>query len=416
MRYALVVLLLGLLLAGTTGAAGPAAAPSADAADETVRQILVLLQRPPEHLRAGSHYAGAYGDAAARSARRRVAARLAREHGLELSDDWPVAALGVDCYVMRLPRERQAERAALVQALGRDPRVAWAQPMHLYLAQGHDDPLFAVQPAAAEWHLATLHQHATGRGVRVAVVDSGVEGGHPDLDGQLEASENFVAGRVATAERHGTEVAGIIAARAGNAAGIVGVAPGARLLALRACWQDAAATARCDSLSLARALDHAIAQRVEVINLSLSGPPDRLLAGLLDVARRHGIGIVAAVDPGSPDGGFPASHPGVIAIADEGAAAAPPGALFAPGRDVPTTGPASRWYLVGGSSYAAAHVSGLLALLRETAGADTGPTPGSRIVRSPMGIIDACATVLRGGEACGCACAPVRAAVPPAVR
>lgn len=380
------------------------------------RQILVLLQMPPDHFRPGNNYFGGYGDGVGRSGRRRVAAQLAQEHGLALANDWPVAALGVDCYVMNVPSERAGERDALVMTLGRDPRVAWAQAMNVYRAQGHDDPLYAVQPAATEWHLAALHELATGREVRIAVVDSGIEQAHPDLEGQVELSENFVAGRPLGAERHGTEVAGIIAARADNRLGIVGVAPNAHLLALRACWQESANTTLCTSLSLARALDFAIAHKVQVINLSLGGPPDRLLAGLLDTARQRGIVVVAAVDRALPGGGFPASYPGVIAVADEGGGPGAAGVLLAPGRDVPTTGPPSRWYLVSGSSYAAAHVSGLLALVLEVNGGAAPPPTATAIARLSTGAVDACSTLARDHDPCACSCAATRAAAPLAAR
>ena len=77
--------------------------------------------------------------------------------------------------------------------------------------------------------------------------------------GQVALKENFVDGRRELPEEHGTAVAGIIAARADNGVGIVGVAPNARLLALRACWQESSQATVCTSLSLAMALHFAIA-------------------------------------------------------------------------------------------------------------------------------------------------------------
>ncbi len=397
-------------LAGDAASAAPA---------DPRAQILVLLQMPPQHFHPGSDYAGDYGAGAGHAARRRIAAQLARKHGLVLTDDWPVTSIGVDCYVLTLPAARRGDRNVVVQALAQDPRVAWAEPMNLYRAQGHDDPLYAVQPAATAWHLSALHALATGRQVRIALIDSGVEVTHPDLVGQIEASRNFIATRPLVAERHGTEVAGIIAARADNHQGIVGIAPDARLLALRACWQDAAAVTLCNSLSLARALDFAIAEDVQVINLSLSGPPDLLLGRLLDAARARGIGLVAAADRSLPDGGFPASHPGVIAVADDAPGGAAAGVLLAPGRDVPTTGPPSRWYLVSGSSYAAAHVSGLLALVVELDRAH-GHRPASvslqAVKRDATGAVDACGTLSIDRDVCPCACADLQAAAPLGLR
>jgi subtilisin family serine protease len=380
------------------------------------QQVLVLLRLPPEHFRPNADYGGGYGDELGRSARRRIASRLAQAHGLTLVNDWAMPLAGVDCYIMSVPTGQSAEQAAGL--LSREPGVAWSEPVRLYQAQSgqvqggsakHDDPLFPVQPAALEWRLAELHEIATGRNVRVAVIDSMIERTHPDLIGQIELSENFVPERSEAPERHGTGVAGVIAARGGNGVGIIGVAPHARLLALRACWQESAADASatiCDSLSLAKALHFAIAHDAQVINLSLSGPPDPLLSRLLDVALTRGVTVVGAFDRKLPGGGFPASHAGVVAVVDEAPGAPIPGVFSAPGRDVPTTQPGGRWFLVNGSSYAAAHVSGLFALLREKAPSRRGAS--ALVAAQPGGVIDTCATLLRALGPCECGCARPR--------
>jgi hypothetical protein len=376
-----------LVLAGFIGTA-QAAAPAND--DDAAHQVLVMLQLPPAHFRPDSSYAGGYGDGMGRTARRGVAQQIAREHGLTLVSAWPMPVLGVDCYVLDVPRSEAPERIA--QALEHDRRIAWAQPMHVYEAQArHTDPLYASQPAAGAWRLADLHTVATGRNVRVAVVDSGVDTSHPDLAGQVARNENFVAGSPPAAERHGTAVAGIIAARSDDGVGIAGVAPGARLLALRACRETSTDATLCTSLSLAQALHFAIGDDAQVINLSLSGPDDRLLGALIDAALARRINVVAAVDPKRADGGFPASHPGVLAVGD--ALPLPPHALLAPGRDVPASVPGARWEVLTGSSYASAHVAGLVAMLRELGTA--GPAVAAALVRAPDGGIDTCATLLR---------------------
>jgi len=139
----------------------------------------------------------------------------------------------------------------------------------------------------------------------------------------------------------------------------------------------------------------------------VSGPQDPLLARLLDLSIARGISVVAAVDRTVRGGGFPASHPGVLAVADQESGAAEPGMLLAPGRDVPATGPPARWYLVSGSSFAAAHVSGLLALLHE-AGASRAMRVADAfvdaLVRLPSGAIDACASLMQRTGPCACAC------------
>jgi subtilisin family serine protease len=286
--------------------------------------------------------------------------------------------------------------------------------MNLYRAQAHSDPLYPIQPSATTWHLDELHARSIGRQVRVAIIDSGVQQDHPDLLGKIESRQNFVADHADAAERHGTEVAGIIAARADDGVGIVGIAPGARLLALRACWQESEQATLCTSLSLALALDFAIAHDARVINLSLSGPPDRLLGRLIEVAVARGIAVVAALDRNLPGGGFPASRRGVLAVADEGGGAVAGDALLAPGHDIPTSGPPSRWYLVSGTSYAAAHVSGLMALLDEPGAVhNTASATVAAIARRADGSVDACATLSRRFGTCTCSCGVVTGATAP---
>jgi subtilisin family serine protease len=299
---------------------------------------------------------------------------------------------------MIVPEGRAPESVA--EHMSHLASVDWAQPMHEFETQGAaaapNDRLFAAQPAAQEWKLADLHRIATGKGIKVAVIDSRVDAGHPDLRGRVIENLDFVGGQVPDAEAHGTGVAGIIGARAGNGVGIVGVAPGAELMGLRACWQKPGATATvCDTLSLAKAITYAVEHHADVINLSLTGPRDMLLTRLVVVGLQRGAAIVAAVDPRTDDG-FPASVPGVIAVSQEGLAADKAGVYNAPGRDVPTTEPGGRWYLVSGNSYAAAHVSGLMALMREK----SGKASRSLLVssRTGGGLIDACRTLARAAR------------------
>src|SRR5437667_54645 len=86
---------------------------------------------------------------------------------------------------------------------------------------------------------------------------------------------------------------------------------------------------------------------------------------LVSLALGHGQAVVSAFDPKLPGGGFPASVSGVIPVSDVSLAGSRADVYIAPGRDVPTTQPGGRWFLVNGSSFAAAHVSGLVALIRE---------------------------------------------------
>jgi len=152
-----------------------------------------------------------------------------------------------------------------------------SQQINLY------NPIFLKQ----EKHFSArtmVHALSTGRKVHVAIIDSGVDDAHPDLAQAVQARANFVDGRAWVAELHGTAVAGLVAARADNGIGIVGIAPDAQLYALRACWEVSASSTLCNSLSLAKALSFAIERKADVINMSLSGPTDLLLGRLIDVA------------------------------------------------------------------------------------------------------------------------------------
>lgn len=384
--------------------------------DPAQRQVLVMLRLPPQHFRPDGSYAGGYLDDSARAARRRVAEDLAAAHGLRLRESWPMPLIGVDCFLME--KVGDVPLARVLEELAHDPRVAWVQPLGEYHAlDGGGDPLYPVQPAAQAWHLAELHRVSTGRNVTVAVVDSGVDVAHPDLAGQVGVRRNFVDDQPDVAESHGTAVAGVIAARAGNGVGIAGVAPGVRLMALRACWEAKNQPARCNSLTLAKAVNYALENGARIINLSLAGPQDRLLQTLVEVALARGVTVVGAADPLRPDGGYPASYPGVIGVARFGDRhPQAPSIVYAPGTDIPTCMPGARWGMVSGSSYSAAHVSGLAALLAELqpragpAGVRRALDGAAAPLSAQAGSIDACAAIARAADACVCLCSPTAAA------
>ena len=115
---------------------------------------------------------------------------------------------------------------------------------------------------------------------------------------------------------------------------------------------------------------------------------------------------------------FPASFPGVLAVAADDVHDASEAIYLAPGRDIPTTLPGRRWGLVGGSSYAAAQVAGLVALL-----IDLAPEQSTQQIRETLStsersatsprhraIVDACAAVARTVGACACGCRIARGA------
>ncbi|HUP42906.1 MAG TPA: S8 family serine peptidase, partial [Thermoanaerobaculia bacterium] len=209
---------------------------------------------------------------------------------------WPIESLdGVPCALLEVPPGR--DPAELAGRLAGDPRVESAQPVYRFeLLAGQGDPYAQLQHAARDLRLAAAHRRSTGKGVRVAVVDTGVDFSHPDLVARVVGARDFVSREdrpagAFTADVHGTGVAGVIAATADNGVGIVGVAPEAEILAVKSCWTTDRDRnlASCDSYTLAQGLDFAIEQGARVINLSLTGPRDPLLARLVAAALGRGI-------------------------------------------------------------------------------------------------------------------------------
>jgi subtilisin family serine protease len=377
---ALLSLVLGL--AAGAHAQAPAAASDAEAAMRAdSRRYIVLavdnrLQAVPR--RAGSSlpaYAAPkpYGIGAQAAA---ALSALQREHGLIEVAGWPIGALGVHCVVYRLPPE--ADRDTLLLRLASDARVRLAQPLQDFSPQTreapaaaagveaarYNDPYVGLQRGFADTAAARAHRSSTGRDVEIAIVDTGVDSHHPDLAGRIAGHRDLVGGaQPLEADRHGTEVAGVIAATANNGLGIVGIAPQARLRLYRACWYAApGGAARCNSFTLAKALAAVLDGPAQVLNLSLGGPADPLLEALLQKILQQGRIVVAALPASGRREGFPAGQAGVL-VAGIAGTPLPPGVLPAPGRDVLTLVPGGRYDYASGSSLAAAHATGVAALL-----------------------------------------------------
>lgn len=305
---------------------------------------------------------------------------IGRRYGLKLVDAWPIEVLDVHCVVFAA--QTQSDPAELLSRLKQDARVESAQPLNSFTtlaarekedaarrAGPYTDPYFELQQNLQVLQVPQAQRLTRGAGVRVAIVDTGVDATHPDLSGRVKVQRNFVdrAKPRHTQERHGTAVAGVIAALDNNGQGIVGIAPAAQLLSLRACWplQPNDAKAVCNTFTLAQALAAAIDLRADVVNLSLGGPVDPLLDRLIAAGIQRGIVYVGATMPNA-QAAFPVSTPGVIAVvsAESGAStASPTKSLYAPGANVLTLTPAGGYDFMSGSSLAAASVSAGIALL-----------------------------------------------------
>lgn len=335
------------LLAGCAGTGEPVTRPSSPGNEASPRLLVVLPTAPPSYLD-------------------RITGELAGAYSLKVEAAWQMESLDQRCIVFSHQSKRPLK--SVVRSLAGDPRVDVVEPVHQYETQGNSaadrEPYRHLQHAADTLALDPAHTLATGKEVRVAVIDTGADLQHPELDGRVSIARDFVRrGDGFTADRHGTAVAGLIAASADNGFGILGVAPQVELMLLKACWphETNPAKASCDSYTLALALDFAIVQRSQIINLSLGGPRDAVLEKLLDAAGKRGIVTVAAA--GASDAPmFPASHPGVLAIAS---AESPNASLTAPGQEILATAPGGTFDFFSGSSMATAQATGVLALLLE---------------------------------------------------
>jgi subtilisin family serine protease len=214
-------------------------------------------------------------------------------------------------------------------------------------------------PEAQQW--------SRGAGVRLAIIDTGVDVEHPDLRGRVAGKRNFVDADSAAfnTDQHGTAVAGVITAVANNRIGIAGIAPDVTLLAYKACWKSVPGpgAAVCNTFTLAQALAAAIDAHADIVNLSLAGPGDALLSRLVQRGLRQGIVFVGAAPPEGARAGFPGNVDGVITVDAPDRRSGLAAALVAPGRDVLTLVPGAHYDFASGSSLAAAQASAVVALM-----------------------------------------------------
>jgi subtilisin family serine protease len=365
--------LAALALNGVASAANPPVHTPPEVRTAPAQFIVVAVANPvsgrPAAVGGTAHgYGGASNYRVGATATAQIR-EIAREYSLTLVSEWPIEQLRMHCVLFRIPPG--TTREAMIEKLRGDKRVVIAQPLNEFESAttiespGFDDPYARLQANVRALDVVEAHRLSRGAGIRVAIIDTGVDTQHPDLAGRTHATRNYIDDD-ATAfrgDRHGTQVAGLIAAAANNGIGIVGVAPDVTLLAYKACWQASASSAgRCNSFTLAQALADALTAKAQVINLSLVGPGDPLLEALVAKATAAGIIVVGAVS-GDPRFGFPAKLPGVLPVTEAEAAGGDAAFLRAPARDIVTLVPNGHYDFASGSSLATAQISGVVALL-----------------------------------------------------
>jgi subtilisin family serine protease len=290
------------------------------------------------------------------------------DYGLHEVTSWPIEPLHMHCAILELPAN--ADRTAVLANLSQDSRVRLAQPLQTFATrtEAYNDPYVGLQRGFERIDVADAHPLSRGKGIKVAIIDTGVDTEHPDLRGVVVKAVNFVDADndKFRRDRHGTEVAGVIAAVANNREGIVGIAPDARLLVFKSCWQmqpdkDAA---RCNSFTLAQGLVAALDAHAQVVNLSLAGPDDPLLHNLIQEGLRRGILFVGAAPNGAGSQGDQLTQQaGVIEVDSAESQPLADARLYAPGREILTLLPGGHYDFATGSSLATAHVTGTVALM-----------------------------------------------------
>ncbi|GIJ21861.1 hypothetical protein Vlu01_24850 [Micromonospora lutea] len=279
-----------------------------------------------------------------------------------------------------------AAAAALTVAVAVVPAAAVPVRPAAYgtlVAHNPDSTQRADQVRDEQWQLdklgaRTAWRTSTGRGVVVAVIDSGVDGSHPDLTGQVLPGLDLVAPSGATEPDpvgHGTTVAGLIAGRNDDRRGVVGLAPDARILPVRVLDAE---NRYDDALIVAKGVRWAVDNGAKVINLSLGGNGDSAaLAAAIDYAFARDVVVVACTGnlATSPEAKvwYPAREPGVLAVSGlernsdnlwSGAITGRATVLTAPASGLVGARPPGGYWRVQGTSFAAPLVAATAALVR----------------------------------------------------
>lgn len=297
---------------------------------------------------------------------------------------------------MPSPRSRSEARAAVSMVALLAAFAVVVPAASVAAAPATCGPVVPDALAEEPWALNRLRPDlawplSTGAGVTVAVIDSGSSPDHATLTGKVRPGIDYVApgGDGSCDENgHGTLIAGIIAARETTSAGYryYGVAPGAAIVPVRVLRDQQRAFGGELSQQVATAIRYSVDNaRATVINLSLTTEASPELQAAVRYAHDRGVVLVAAAGNGGGTGGaqFPAAYPEVIAVAgvdtgDKHVDSSSTGDyvdVSAPGDRISGPSPRGGGYLYtteGGTSFAAAYVTGVVALVRAY---DKGLTP-----------------------------------------
>jgi subtilisin family serine protease len=295
---------------------------------------------------------------------------LARRHGLERIASQSFPLLGSTIGLFRIVDRRPVDMVR--REFAADGRVRSVQLNLRHFLQDQKKPAIegdVAQYAVAQLRLPQAHALARGMNVTIAVIDSGVDLKHPELANSVADSFDAL-GSSEGPHVHGTGIAGAIVAHAK----LMGSAPEARLLAIRA-FGAGSKGAESTSYVILRGLDYAAEHGAQIINMSFAGPKDPLIErGIAAMAARGILMVAAAGNAGAKSPPlYPAANPNVIAVSGTDAqdklfAASNRGnhiAISAPGADIFLPAPDEKYQITSGTSFSAAYVSGVAALLLE---------------------------------------------------
>ena len=266
-----------------------------------------------------------------------------------------------------------------IEKLKNDPAVAYIEEDAVV---GITEPTLlstAITPEYADsWGVVRIGGNAavaagiTGAGIKVAVLDSGIDYNHPDLKDNYKGGYNFAYDNNDPFDdgyiSHGTHIAGIIGAR-NNGTGVVGVAPEVSLYAVKVLG----GMVMGDLSDILAGMEWAINNNMNIINMSIGAPIDSIaFKDACDRAYQSGIIVVAAAgNTGSNSIEFPAAYDSVIAVGATDQVDARPTfsnygqklELAAPGVTINSTMRGGGYGIMKGTSQATAHVSGAAAIL-----------------------------------------------------
>jgi hypothetical protein len=296
--------------------------------------------------------------------------QLARRHGLARLQSQNFLLIGSTIGLFRVTNRRAVETVS--RELATEASVRSVQPNFRYVLQEQKAELTEGDPAqyaVAKLRLPQAHTLAHGTNVTVAVIDSGIDVNHPELANAIAASFDALGSKEGP-HVHGTGVAGAIVAHAR----LMGSAPAARILAIRA-FGAAPNGAESTSYVILKGLDYAAAHGAEIVSMSFAGPKDGLIErGIAAIAGKGIVMVAAAGNAGAKSPPlYPAANPNVIAVSATDAqdrlfTASNRGgyiAIAAPGVDIFLPAPDNKYQMTSGTSFSAAYVSGLAALMLE---------------------------------------------------